>query len=742
MANNRHIVLRHFVLINSLLVIGIVLSIFACNDGSQTDELVSTKSPNATFVGSKTCISCHSEEYDEWKGSHHDLSMAIASESTVLADFNDVKFEHKGVVSHFFRKNGDYYVNTLDDKGQAQDYKIEYTFGVYPLQQYVVKFPNGAYQCLITAWDAEKKKWYHLQPDVDLAHDEWLNWTGGSLRWNSMCADCHSTNLHKNLDVHDGSYQTTFSEINVACESCHGPASLHVDFYNKKASLESPPKLYMNSNMGSKVLVDKCARCHSRRSQITPAFDYTGGFDDHYELALPLPPNYEMDGQIKEEDYVYGSFIQSKMYHNGVSCKDCHNVHSVQLKQEGNQLCTSCHEESYDNPSHHFHNVSSEGAKCVSCHMPSKTYMGNDVRHDHSFRVPRPDQSILYGTPNACNSCHTDKSAEWASKAISENYGSIRPIHFSDSLLSGYSGNAGAFYHLINKKDYPDVIRATAMRQFAAGPLSPKERDAILKFLNDSSALVRKEAVMAVDQLGGSLTSKYVEELLMDSIRLIRIAAAQYASKHNNLLMNDSLLSKARGEYITKLNVNADFTGGQHQLAVYYEGIGNTSLAIKAYRKAISIDSYNNTSRMNLALLLYKNGDAKDAEKLYLEVVRLEPEFAYSYYMLGLLYHELGDDKKSLFYFSEACGRKPYNARAYYNYALKLQKLGDFKTSLSMLDKALTEDKNNEDLLYVKLIAQMNLNQQEAAQKTCLKLIELSPRNPDYRQIMNQLKYG
>jgi len=666
--------------------------------------------------------------------------MKIADSLSVLGDFDDVTFTNKNIKSTFFKKNDEYFVNTEGADGNYHDYKITYTFGVTPLQQYIVEFPNGHYQCLLTAWDTNLKKWFHLQPDLEIKHDEWINWTGGGMRWNTMCADCHSTNVKKNFNSGANSYNTTYSEINVGCESCHGPASLHVGFYQNPQKSSKPPKMHMDTTMASKELVDKCARCHSRRAQITKMFDYTGSFLDHYNPSLLVYPLYELDGQITEEDYVYGSFIQSKMYHNGVSCVDCHDVHSLKLKEIGNTLCLSCHDPGYNKPSHHFHKINTEGSECINCHMPGKIYMGNDFRRDHSFRVPRPDQTVEYGTPNACNGCHKDKSPEWANDFINSKYGPERKSHFSDYLLAGYQGDNRAFNHLIVDGKYPEIVRATALSQYSNQSMSLQELNAIREFLNDSSALVRNEAVNAFDRSGNREISRYIEPLLVDSIRLVRISAARYFNTVNLTPENKVDFNKAQKEYLEALEMNADFASGQHQIALYQQAKGNIKLAIAAYEKAVDIDNYYNTSRINLAFLLYTQGDVEAAEKLYLKVIEQEPEFGYSYYMLGLLYHEAGNSRKALEYLSNACDREPVNIRAFYNYALVLQQIGQNEESIKIIDKALELVPDNEEFLYVKLIGQLNSNQYDDSYSTCLKLIEIAPDNGNYQQILGQLK--
>lgn len=726
--------------------LSLILLTFSC----KKDQYVSTRDYSASVreahftSGSETCMECHQKEFSEWKNSHHDLAMQIANSTTILGDFNNAEFMSKGVNYKFFKKDDGYYVNTEGEEGIYSDYKIAYTFGVYPLQQYLIEFPGGRYQCLLAAWDAKDKKWFYLLPNLEVHSDEWLHWTGGSMTWNTMCADCHSTNLHKNYDQSTDSYNTTFSIINVSCEACHGPSSEHVTFYKNQDKADykgkEPPKLYMGKTVPPKELVEKCARCHSRRSQLTKYFDYKGHYLDYYNPSLMVTPIYEPDGQIKDEDYVYGSFVQSKMYHNNVSCKDCHDVHSLKLKKQGNDLCLNCHEPKYNTYQHHYHKLETDGALCVNCHMTGKYYMGNDFRRDHSFRVPRPDQTVAYGVPNACNQCHIDKSPQWAANFIKKTYGDKRPEHYSDKLLAGYHGDVEAFYEVVSKKDNPEIIRATALGEYYNRINTQDQINKVLRFVNDSSALVRNETALGLGKMEGVDFSNNVQSLLTDSIRLVRISAARYSNLRNLNLDNNPLYKKAQDEFMEELDMNSDFASGQHQIALYEQAKGNMQAANKAYRKALEIDNYFNQSRLNLAFLEYNNGNVKEAEKLYLKVIEQEPDYSYSYFMLGLLYNEKGDEENAMKYLELATKKQPFMERAYYNYALKLQEKGAYEKSIKVLNRALEFNPMGEGLLYVKLLAEMNTNKIKDAYNTCSKLIQLAPDNPNYQNILAEIK--
>ena len=375
----------------------------------------------ANYVGRETCADCHQQQVELFTGSHHDKAMDVATDQTVLGDFNDQTIEHFGVTTRLFREGDRFMVNTEGPDGMIDDFEVKYTFGFEPLQQYMVELDKGRVQVLRVSWDTRAEKWFYLSPpDVNEKLDptDPLHWTGITQNWNVSCAECHSTNLKKNFDIASASWNTTWSEIDVSCEACHGPASLH----NEIASQASP---FWDKHHGTGLVnlktdrnldqIQTCAPCHSRRTVTDASFKPGCNYDDYHSLQLLSEPLYHGDGQIRAEDYVHGSFSQSKMYHNGIKCSDCHDPHSLKLKHSGNMVCTSCHQHpggKYDSQAHHHHQPGTKGAMCVNCHMPATTYMAVDHRRDHSFRVPRPDLSLSLGTPNACTQCHMQLAPE------------------------------------------------------------------------------------------------------------------------------------------------------------------------------------------------------------------------------------------------------------------------------------------------------------------------------------------
>ena len=615
---------------------------------------------NATssFVGRSKCIDCHQEQAAAFEGSHHDLAMDLATEQTVLGDFDDVIFEHDGMQNRLYRDGDRFMVYTDGPDGEMQDFHVKYVFGVTPLQQYMVEFDRtddmpeneiGRLQVLRISWDTNNKRWFYLRPpDVPekLEADDPLHWTGVMQRWQTMCADCHSTDLKRNFDVRTARYHTTFSEIDVSCEACHGPGSMHVEIANQKS-------LFWDRNHGYGLArlkgddpepqLQSCAPCHSRRGVLEPNFHAGQKYHDFYSLELLQPQTYHDDGQIKDEVYVYGSFVQSKMYHKGIRCTDCHDPHSLELKHPGNQTCTSCHQHAagkYDVPSHHHHAPGTAGAMCVNCHMPHTTYMEVDPRRDHSLRIPRPDLSVDIGTPNACSSCHitdqlksmdaatrdsfadqdyaawqraADEGNEairdaiqatdtWCNEACDKWYGTERktPPHFATPLAKFRQGDLNAANELLSLATastdrIPDIARATVIEELGVAGVReaiPVARDIVAD--TSQAPQVRASAVGVFLNAGPETAKKFLLPLLRDKSRLVREAATRV------------LLSTAYG--------NMD-----------YQERSQVDLAIKEVQATIMVASDRGGAHMNWGMMCEQQGRLDEAIEAYETAMRLEP---------------------------------------------------------------------------------------------------------------------
>ncbi len=720
----------------------------------------------AVFVGSNSCVECHKAAYDDWRISDHYFAMDTASSGSVFGDFNNATLVRNGDTSRFYKKGGQYFVYTDGPDGTMQEFEVKYTFGAWPLQQYLVPLSGGRLQTLALTWDTITKKWYHMADSVyadeTVDHTDWLHWTNQGQNWNGMCADCHSTNLKKGFDPETKTYHTTWSEINVGCEACHGPSSEHLKWANLP-ELARPEGTNFGlevktSNIDNRQYVDQCARCHARRS-IFSDYDFTWhNLLDQMIPELPREPFYYSDGQILEEDYVFGSFTQSKMYMNDVQCNDCHNVHSGKLILDGNALCLQCHRaDEYDTYTHHFHKQAGEkgepvvsvfgdtyevgeGAQCINCHMPGRYYMGVDFRRDHSFRIPRPDLSDELGTPNACTTCHGDKSNQWAAGKIKEWYGDVSRQHYGSylALTAREKENTGKFAYIINDDLFPPITQATAISLMAEQ--YPESNSTILNDeLHNPEAILRYTAVrnFAIVDSADVLT---LIRLLNDPVKAIRTEAAMKLSvipQDQIPEKNRDSFKKALKEYEEAQLYMADFAAARHNLGNLYNNLGETEKAIGQYRDAIQIDNLFYPAKINLSMLYNQEGKKEEAEKLLKEVLKEHPDQYYVNYSLGLLLAEMKKYDEALTYLETAANEMKDNLRVYYNLAQLQIFLGQDKEAEKNLRYMVQKKPESPEYLMALIDFYISHEQYEKARAYILKLDKIFPEDPQAKQLLD-----
>jgi predicted CXXCH cytochrome family protein len=645
------------------------------------------------------------------------------------------------------------------------DYEITHTFGWYPLQQYLVPFSGGRLQCLPLAWDVRQKKWYHLYPDQPMDPEDWLYWTNASQNWNGMCAECHSTDLQKNYNVMANTYQTTWSEISVGCEACHGPGSEHIKWAELpdmgRPDVENYALVVSTRALTSRQQIELCAPCHSRRMSLEDNIHQHADFLDYGIPQLLSEGYYFADGQILEEVYVYGSFMQSKMYDRDVRCSDCHNVHSAKRIKEGNELCLQCHKQAiYDTKAHHFHKQAGEkgepikaangtilfevgtGAQCEQCHMPGRDYMGIDYRPDHSFRLPRPDLSDAINVPNACNRCHWDKSNAWSADTLIKWYGQRQRSHYGTILSAGRQGDPAAMKDLIKlaaDRLYPTIVRATALAQLAAYP-PDQTRAAIDRALADEEALVRYTAVRNINAPDANQLLKLVAPLLYDPVKGVRIEAARSLAGIPPERMPASIKVKYRqglDQYIKAMERTADFAPSRHNLGNLYAALGDMQQAVAHYQSAIAIDKQFYPAKVNLAMLYNQQGRKDEAAKLLREVVTAQPELYAARYSLGLLLAEMQEYAQAADQLTKAAQGMPDHPRVHYNLGLLLAQMNRPTEAEAALNSALEIEPGNRDYMFA--LADFYLKQRRLtdARRIAEKMTTLYPGDSTGRQILN-----
>ncbi len=678
------------------------------------------------YVGSAACAACHPDSFAAWQGSDHRRAMQTATPDSVLGDFDGRRFTWEGVATRFYREAGRFMVQTAGPDGVEAVYPIAYTFGHYPLQQYLVEFPDGRLQALGIAWDSRPareggQRWFHLYPDEAVGPDHPLYWTGRYQRWNLQCAECHTTALHKGYDPDTDGYDTHASELTVACEACHGPAQRHLQW----ASQATPSAAVAHAGFTRPLTGDHssawhfadeqariaqrapntgdpgmsvCIACHARRSTLSEGGAPGGPLEDSHLPALLSEPAYFIDGQQREEDFTWGSFRQSRMYAAGVTCLDCHDPHTLRTRAEGNALCLRCHRSTaFDTPEHHHHAPGSGAAECVACHAPTRDYMVVDARHDHSFRLPRPDLSQRLDTPNACTGCHTEQDAAWAASALDTWYGPAwreRP-HFATTFAAVGAQGDDAWSALLTLARDPQQsawVRASAWQ--LAAPLGGQWPGLAAQPLHDPDPSVRIAALKMLEAAPADERLRLAAPSLEDPVRGVRLEAASLLADWYPRPLPEATtqaLARALDEYEAYLDLNADWPGVNINRGNLRLRQGRFDAAISAYRRAAQLEPGLAAAYLGLAEIYRQLGQDDRAEQALRTGVAETPDAAALHHALGLVLVRRHQPQQALEALAEAARLAPENTHYTLVQAVALHTYGQRDAALQRLRQALLQ---------------------------------------------------
>lgn len=737
----------------------------------------------ARFVGSEACASCHARESALWRASHHAKAMDHANEKTVLGDFGDASFEYFGVRSRMFRDGAKFMVETDGPDGRPAVYEVKYTFGVEPLQQYLVAFPDGRVQALPLAWDTRPRetggqRWFHLYPDEKIDHADVLHWTRLNQNWNFMCAECHSTGVRKNYDAASDTFKTSFAEISVGCEACHGQGSRHAAWARAQKSLlpfarENDPtfgllvryaeRLDATWTLGAGAVtakrsappanlrteVESCGMCHARRGQI--AEDWVPGrWLSHTHSIQPLSRGlYDAAGQMEDEVFNYGSFKQSKMYAAGVTCSDCHDPHSGKPRIAGDGVCLQCHAaDKFAAASHHRHEAASPPVTCANCHMPVRTYMVVDDRHDHGFRIPRPDLTLATGARNACNDCHRTQGPEWAAKAIESWHGPDR---------KGFQTYAGAFaaargsmpdaerrlLAVANDRAAPSIARATALAELAAYA-SPATFAAARGALAHPDPMVRIGALDALEAAPAQQVWPIVAPLLSDPVRGVRIRAALLlsAAPAASQPANDrAAFERAAAEFVAAQKLNADRPESRSGLGAFHARQGRAGEAEAEYKAALRLSPQYAPAYVNLADLYRQTGRNDEAATTLRAGLAAAPGNAALHHALGLaLVRAKATPDEAIDALAKAADLAPDNARYGYVHGVALHSYGRLADAIAALRRVTERHPGDRETLAALVGFEQEAGDPAAALKHAELLSAIMPEDATLRRLIEELR--
>jgi tetratricopeptide (TPR) repeat protein len=731
-----------------------------------------------TYVGGAKCRRCHEDEARLWQGSQHARAMQVATEDTVLGDFRDVRFGHGGVETRFYRRREGFFIRTEGPDGRFAEYPVPFVFGVYPLQQYLVPLPGGRYQAFSVAWDSRPRqnggqRWFHLYPGERIGHEDVLHWTKLSQNWNTQCAECHSTDLRKNYRWPEDRFATTWSDIEVSCEACHGPGSRHVAWAQAAEARgrkpEGDPGLQVRfterrsrhwkmdlergiarpvSAPAFRTEVETCARCHARRGVLTEDWRPGRLLAETHRPALLDEGLYYADGQMQDEVYNWGSFLQSRMYAAGITCADCHDAHSGKVRVSPDDVCSSCHQpERFSTPKHHFHRPHSKGSSCVACHMRTETYMVVDPRHDHSLRAPRPDLTLSLGTPNACNDCHRDRSPAWAARAVRKWYpgGQWTKSHYGAVLRAGRRREAGAaeaLAALAADGTQPGIVRATAVSLLSGVP-GRTAASALEKAVADPDPLVRLGAASALDPLEPRERLRIGGRLLGDAVRAVRVeAVVPLADVPLDSMTEDQRVAfdRALDDFFQVQWTNAERPEAHVNLGVLYVTQGRLEEARRAYDAALRIGPWFLPAYANLADLLRLQGRDDEGEKVLRAGLKVDSSNAALHYALGLLLVRQKRQAEATEELARAAKLAPDDAHIAYVYAIALHSAGRTDHALAVLRRA--HERSTGDVSV--LVALVTINRERgalgAARGWARALLQVAPTSETARRLAAELE--
>jgi predicted CXXCH cytochrome family protein len=763
--------------------IGGLALLFVASEPILSKRLFATSGPpTLAFVGSEACADCHQVEAALWKESQHKHAMQHATEATVLGDFNNATFEYYGVNSRFLKKDNKFIVETDGPDGKLAAFEVKYTFGIDPLQQYLIEFPDGRIQALSIAWDSRPKdqggqRWFHLYPNEQIKHDDVLHWTKLNQNWNFMCAECHSTGVRKSYDAASDRFHTTWAEISVGCETCHGKGSRHIDWARSQRSWwpfgkdEHPFRglgVFLDERNGvswrpdpntgdpqrsvapaaTRKEVETCGLCHARRAQFSEDWIPGHPLSDTHVVSALARGLYHADGQMLDEVYNYGPFKQSKMFAAGVTCSDCHEPHAAKLRAPGDGVCLQCHAaERYAVSSHSHHEGVSPSVTCASCHMPVRTYMVIDRRHDHSLRIPRPDLSVKLGTPNACNACHADKSAQWAADAIERWHGPVRKgfQNYAEAFQASWtdSADAAALLALVAASPTtPAIARASALGELHSR-VSSANIELARKGLSDPDPMVRIGALDMLDGLPVDRLWPLVSPLLSDSSRGVRVRAVSVLAATptaNQPASDRAAFERAAAEFIAAQRLNADRPEARATLGNFYARRGSTGDAEKEYKAALQLSPQYTPAAINLADLYRQLGRDGDGESVLRTAIASSGQDAGLHHALGLNLTRQKRPDDALAELRTATEIEPDRSRYAYVYAVALHSSGRIDDSMKVLKENLARHPNDRDAMLALITFSRDAGDISAALEYAEQLSRIAPNDRDVTRLTNDLR--
>ncbi|QGY42882.1 ammonia-forming cytochrome c nitrite reductase subunit c552 [Maribellus comscasis] len=723
------------------LIVATVLVIFTYSCTQRNSSQVAGE-----YSGSESCIECHDKFYKLWQPSYHGQAMMPVNSGFIakhrLPDSQPIEVEGHMFTVEFrdstmmlYEKDGDKLIKT---------YEVLWAMGGHNVYCFLTPFEKGKLQNIPLAYDANGKTWFNY-PESGVRHfgdeypeDEALPWKDAMYAFNTGCYSCHISQLSSNFDLSTETYHTTWREAGINCETCHGPGGEHIRiFKNLKEGEEAKDiGLIVTSTFTPEQNTDACATCHSKMNPITPSYMPGDKYFDNYNLTTLEDLDFYPDGRSLGENYTLtGWKMNPCLEGSDLNCVTCHTSSGRDRNKDNpDNSCLQCHTDKAENIQAHTGHKKEDGLTCLSCHMPKRQFVGRFLRSDHSFRPPMPEATIQFGSPNACNQCHTDKSPEWANKIVKArpngNYQeeTLKWAQLIKEARDNDWTNVDKMYKYIADSETNEVVANSLIRLLANCTLDSKI-NILLEALNNKSELVRSSAAGG---LGGIQTAKVKDALLKaceDEIRLVRIQAvnAILTFPENSFTAEElSIVQKTEKEYVTSMTSRLDNWSNHYNLGIYYQNKGNVDEALNSYETAARLYPESMMPLINSSVLYSYVGNTEKAEENLKKAVEVDPENEAANLNLGLLLAEkgkMGEAEKAL---KNALKVNPEQAVAAYNLSV-ITAPRDLNAALQYAKIAADARPDEPKYAYTLAYYQMENNNKKQAVTTLKTLLDKNP---------------
>ncbi len=678
------------------------------------------------YVGSAACADCHPAEHRHWTISAHALALRDGSiVAPLLHAAAPLSWGEAATAKP--AGEGAFSLTVSETDVAAGPHAVPLVLGGRHLLQPLLSFPGGRSQALPVGYDVGKKDWFDIFARSPRRADEWGHWANRGMTANSECIACHVTGFAKGFVAARDSYATAYAEAGVGCEACHGPGSRHVED-RKASSRETVPY----ATPAGEQRLASCATCHALRRELGESFRPGAEYLDHYEPVLLEEGEYRSDGSVVEEAYEWGSFLQSRMYREGVSCNDCHDAHSSDLRAEGDALCQSCHDKEPKTPEHSHHDAAL-GVTCVSCHMPESVFMERDRRRDHAFSLPDPKLSEVTGGKSACAACHAGKDESWASghvetwfPATAAKRAMVRELAAAfEATAADDAAGLGRVLACATACD-SEIRRATATKLLSPIAEDARVSSALVRLASDPLDLVRYAAVWALAEAPVVEATRVADAraALLAGTRDTRRAIRQNAawglrglSRQGLTAEEAAALQKASSELVAALSYRADSAESRFTLGSFYEARRDAASAIAAYEGALGITPAAIPPRYRLAVLLAEGGNAARGAEEFRTLLRYDTEFAPAHFALGLLYGQQGAWREAVRSLTECLKIEPYYPEALHSLSHAYLAMEEPDLAKAVLEAALAHPRARAEALRTLVSVNRELGDADAAER-------------------------